>query len=108
MRSDGTPVFYLVQHWDERNTQSWVESALDHFLFADLTYDEKRGDVGDCYRRLLEPQNASTDLWQRYGIHGFERRGDAMAALRAVADRHPDRRFRLVMRVVSQRTRVIA
>lgn len=106
MRNDGGATFYLVQHQYPNNGE-WVQSALGHFLFDGLTYDESRGEPGETYRDLLSHEGASTDLWQRYGINGFERVEDASEACSAVRARHPDRLFRVVRRSITQHTQEV-
>lgn len=105
MRRDGTVMYFAVQHID--SSCRWVESALDHLLFKDLTYDQKKGPVGDAYRILLDPQSASSDLWQRYGIHGFVEVDDARRMLQAISERNPDMTFRVVCRSITQATTVV-
>jgi hypothetical protein len=101
MRRDGAATFFLIQHQD--STDRWTESALDHFLFDGLPWRDERG---DRYRELLHPQSASSDLWQKYSIHGFVELADAEAMLEAVRERHPERAFRIVRRTVTQHTEV--
>lgn len=106
MRNDGRAEFYLVQHLD--NHGEWVSSDLGHFLFKDLSYPERRGSIGDVYRALLSHTGASTDLWQEYGLDGFEYSALAEPVLREVRARNPDTKFRLVRRVTTQDTEVVA
>lgn len=101
MRCDGTAAYYLIQHQEE--SERWVESALDHFLFSNLTYTQ-RCNRGDKYRKMLAPQSANSDLWQKFGINGFEAIGDAETVLAEVKKLHPGRAFRLVYRVSMQAT----
>lgn len=105
MRCDGTAAYYLIQHQDER--ERWVESALAHFLFDGLTYAQ-RCNRGDKYRALLAPQSANSDLWQKFGINGFEVKEDADAALVEIKKLHPKRAFRIVYRVSMQATQEVA
>lgn len=105
MLIDGTASFAVIEHMQENG--HWTTSALDHFLFADLTYDQKR-ERGDELRALLAPQSANSDLWQRFGIHGFPTPEDAEACLAAVIEQHPDREFRIVWRTITQETKVLA
>lgn len=102
MREDGAVTYFFVQHQDSQG--QWTESALAHFLFDGLSSDEARGWLGDQYRALMEPQGANSSLWQKYGIHGYVERSDAEAVLRAVRERHLDRSFRVVQRIVVQVT----
>lgn len=107
MRSDGDVTYYKIQH--SHTDEAWVSSALDHFLFKDLSRDEARGRVGDRYRELLAPQSASSDLWQRYGIHGFVEKDDGLRVLRelrALPGEQPE--FRLVKRHIVQVTEAVA
>lgn len=106
MRRDGIASFFLIQHEDSRN--DWVESALDHFLFDGLTWEEKRGPLGDHYRKLILPQSANCDLWQKFGLHGYVVRADADAMLAALKERRPDKPFRIVHRTISQHTEVMS
>lgn len=110
MRADGEVTYFFIQHETRpRNSKytEWVESALDQFLFHDLSYSDRRGDLGDHYRALMDPQSASSDLWQKYGIHGYVNRADACAILKALNDKGLDRRFRIVRRTVIQKTEVV-
>lgn len=113
MRSDGAAIFYFVQHeqkavngTDSRRTE-WVESDLGHFLFSGLQYTEKQGVIGDAYRALMAPQEASSPLWQKFGIHGYTEKEDAFKVLEAVRERNPDRKFRVVKRTIMQQTEVM-
>jgi hypothetical protein len=111
LRNDGEVTYYLCQHWQEpygKVPGQWTESALEHFLFETLSYREAQGEVGDHYRELLDPQSASSDLWQKYGIHGFVVFRDAVNMLDALGERNPGRRFRIVRRTVSQKTEAVA
>lgn len=103
MREDSTVAFYLVQHVSG-NTGRWTTSALGEFLFRGLTYDQKRGKLGDEYRKLIDPIN---ECWQRHGIHGFLLEREAIAAHIAVTARHPDRSFRVVRRIQTRATEVV-
>lgn len=105
MRSDGIVSFFFIEHEDSKG--QWTTSALDHFLFDELPFDDKRGEVGDRYRALLEPQTASSNLWQKFGIHGYKRLPDAIATMKAMSERHPGRKFRIAGRTISQITEVI-
>jgi hypothetical protein len=111
MRVDGDVTYYAIEHhcgsWAK---DSWVPSALDHFLFANLTSDQKNGPIGNRYRSLLHPQSATSDLWQRYGINGFVDKDDGLRMLqelRALPWRD-DYYFRLVKRTLTQETLVVA
>lgn len=101
MRCDGIATYYLIQHQEESGR--WVESALAHFLFSDLTYAQ-RCKRGDKYRKMLAPQSASSDLWQKFGINGFEYKPDADTLLAEINNLHPKCAFRLVYRVSMQAT----
>jgi hypothetical protein len=107
MRSDGDVTFFFVQHFQERNGRGWVASSLDHLLFTGMTFDERRGGRADRYRELMQPQMASSDLWQRYGINGYVNPDDAFAVLDALRERRPDMRFRVVKRRITQTTTAI-
>lgn len=104
MRSDGTAAFYLIQH---KSGDKWVETALNDVLFTNLTYDERRGEIGDRYREIIKPQQATSDLWQKFGIHGFAELEDARAALTACREHVPDYEFRSALRTITQKTEVI-
>lgn len=106
MFSDGTARFYMVQHADRHGR--WVASALDAFLFGDMSYEDKRGAKGDRYRKILEPQSTNSPLWQKFGIHGFTTKKDAEAVIRALRAEHPDRRFRIVYRTITQHTEEVS
>jgi hypothetical protein len=110
MRSDGTISFLVVQHFGSQHEsipKSWSDSALEHFLFGEMSWADKVGEKGDHYRRLLEPQNASTPLWQKYGVNGYVDRAAADAVLEALRHEHPNREFRLVRRAISQISKVV-
>jgi hypothetical protein len=104
--SDGNAEYFCIQHQWKRDGR-WADSNLAGFLFEDLSYTEKRGEVGDRYRSLLAPQSASSDLWQKYGIHGFVNRTDAEAALDALNKKRLEHKFRIVKRTLTQRTEVM-
>lgn len=105
MRRDGTAKFFFVQHKNSRG--DWDDSALAHFLFDGLPYNDAKGELGDHYRKLMHPQSASSGLWQKYGLHGYTERADADAMIAAIRERRPDREFRLVFRVIEQTTVVV-
>ena len=109
MRADGAYAYYLIQHASyPPGGKRWIETNLAHFLFRDLPHDDARDEVGDRYRALLAPQDASSDLWQKTGIHGFPTIEEAQACLDAIRLQNPDREFRLVYRVSRQETHVCA
>lgn len=105
MRADGSVTYYLIQH--RFNVDHWVESSLDYFLFNGLSFDDNRGEVGDRYRALTQPQSANSPLWQRFGIHGYIHLDDADATLQALRERHPEDEFRVVRRSIAQHTEVM-
>lgn len=107
MRIDGEALYFFVQHWGNPaggTRREWVESSLDHLLFGGMTDEQKRGEKAARYRELMHPQSASSDLWQRFGIHGYVKADDAFAAMGALQERHPKMRFRVVRRYVIQTT----
>jgi hypothetical protein len=114
MRNDGEVSYYFCQHWQEwqepnsTNSGEWVKSSLSDWLFDSLTYEEAKGEVGRRYSNLLRPQSASSDLWQKYGIHGFVNFRDAANMLDALRKRNPDHKFRIVRREIKQKTEVVA
>ena len=106
MRADGSAAFFFIQH-KEKSSGRWVASALDIFLFDKMSHADKIGEKGDRYSALMDPQSASSALWQKFGIHGFEKMADARACLDAVRIENPDREFRLVVRAIVQHTEVV-
>lgn len=104
MRSDGVVAYYKVQHVGQHG---WCGTALDHVLFGHLSWDDKQGEKGDRYRELLEPQSASSDLWQRYGVFGFTDHSDAWRAQHACRVENPEMEFRIVHITASQSTVVL-
>jgi hypothetical protein len=104
MRTDGTVDFFFIQHQDSRG--EWAASALDHFalLRARDLVGEREVLEEERYRELLAPKNASSELWQTYGIHGFSFESDAREVLAALRVESPDTKFRIVRREVTQRT----
>lgn len=105
MRSDGYAAFYRVQHQNSRD--EWTETALDEILFRGLSYEEAHGKLAERLIELLRPQDAGSDLWQKYGIHGFIEQADAEAVLTACRERRPTMKFRLVRRQIVQLTEVV-
>jgi hypothetical protein len=105
MFQDGIATFYIIEH--QQSNGDWCGSELSHFLFDGLPYMDKMGELGNHYRKLLEPQSASSSLWQKFGLHGYTVRAEAAAMLAAVGARHPGRAFRLVQRTVSQESKVL-
>lgn len=110
MRADGTVTYFRVQAVLAVNPEEprWSDVAVDALLFEGIGRDEARGELGRRYKALLEPQSASSDLWQCYGIHGFEHKEDVLALYEALRERRPDYDFRVVKRTQSQRTLVVA
>ena len=102
MRADGEVTYLFIEHKEAGGR--WVESALGYFLFNEMSYSDKQDEVATDYRRLMEPQNTSSDLWQKYGINGYLKLEDAEAMLAALRQRCPDRKFRVVRRTIIQRT----
>lgn len=100
MRSDGTITFWFIQFKAIKPEPEWLTADLGHFLFTD---PRPTGEEVERLRALIEPQSASSDLWQRYGIHGFEEKDDALAVLRELR-RRGQREFRLVRRTIEQVT----
>jgi hypothetical protein len=112
LRADGAATFYFIQHRWQNEARDWTTSNIESFLFQGLSYEEKRGEKGDHYRNLLDKQSASTDLWQKYGVHGFVELEDAIAlfeALKAEAPEHQGKkhRFRIAKRTICQHTEVL-
>lgn len=123
-QKDGTATYYVVQH-DHEDGQ-WCDTDLSHVLFRSLASKREQGALADYYRRLLAAQSASSDLWQRFHVNGFEDLKTANAMLEAVREAHrferneaergigkpahpPEvrpMRFRLVERTRSQSTRM--
>jgi hypothetical protein len=106
MRQDGT-VSYLKVQFQPRGTGDgrWRDADLSEILFGQLDYATKRGPEGDRLRAIIAPQQASSDLWQTYGVHGFTVLDDARKALAACRNSNSDYEFRLVRQAVSQITR---
>jgi hypothetical protein len=105
MTADGVATYYKVQHVGQNG--DWVGTALDECLFRGLTWSVRSGPKGDFYRELLEPQSATSDLWQNHGIHGFAEKVDAAMVLRAVKRENPEMRLRLVCIRISQTTTAV-
>lgn len=113
MRSDGEVTYFFVQHrWEGEG--EWTTSDLGGFLFDGLSSEQVRGALGDRYRALMKPQTASSDLWQRYGIHGFLDEDDGREVLRELralpkgTNRKRRHEFRLARRTITQETAVAA
>jgi hypothetical protein len=106
MRSDGDVTYFVVQHLDGRD--NWVGTALDEVLFGHLTWDEKGSAKAKRYRALIDPQEASCHIWQKYGIHGFAEEADALAAMQACSSEHPHKQFRTARRRITQVTEVVS
>ena len=70
MRIDGDVTYYFIQHND--GGSEWDRSNLGHILFQGLSFADRHGALGSSYRMLLKPESANSELWQTYGIHGFE------------------------------------
>lgn len=108
MRVDGVATYYVVQHLSgPGDRREWVDTALDHVLFRGLSFDQKRGRIGDRFRAIIRAQGPSTDLWQRYGIDGFEAREDADLALLTCRAKTDRLRFRLVCRTMTRSDLVV-
>jgi hypothetical protein len=113
MHLDGIETYLFVQHFfdAEGARERWATTSLAHMLFDPLTYYEARGEIGNRYRALIEPQSASSPLWQRTGIHGYLANPDGYEAARqvlvALRERQPRHRFRLARRTVSQTTVIL-
>lgn len=106
MRTDGAVTYFQIEHeedWRDR----WATSALEHLLFNNLTEKESRSHYGNRYRRLLSPQSASSEIWQKYGINGFIDLVDARKMIAALRARNPDMKFRIVKRTQTQFTEVV-
>ena len=106
MRQDGT-VSYLKVQSQARGTGDgrWRDADLSEILFGGLSYATKHGPEGHGLRKIITPQNASSDLWQHYGIHGYTDLADARKALAACRKSGRDYEFRLVRQAISQITR---
>jgi hypothetical protein len=109
MRRDGSATYFKIEALLEvcPGRPEWSGIDLGNVLFADLSFEDKRGELGDRYREMLAPQQASSALWQRYGIHGFVEREDAEKVLRECRLRRPGTEFRLVRRTITQETEVV-
>lgn len=110
MRADGEVTFYVIQHVWNGVGENWAGTGDGAgFLFDGLSYEQSQGRLGDHYRSLIAPQSASSDLWQRYGINGFEEKDDALRLLRELrALPSCPHRFRLVRRTMTRKQEVIA
>lgn len=111
---EGKHAVFLVEH-RYNDKEFWVTSALNHFLFESLDYQESRAarraeppTPGDVFRKLLAPQH---DCWQATGVQGFLEHADAVAALKAVRQckraTEDEVQFRLVVRGLAQFTEVM-
>lgn len=80
MRTDGDITYFLIQH-RLPGEQRWADSSLEAMLFGNMSYEDRIGELGERRRALLAPQGAGSNLWQDFGIHGFERAFDAAAVL---------------------------
>lgn len=110
MREDGIVSYYLIQHRqeDSKGRITWVESDLGHLLFHKLSYNDRKGETGDFYRDLLKPQSATSVLWQRYGINGYEYLNEAEATKSNLYRENADMQFRIVRMLQVQDTYVVA
>jgi hypothetical protein len=111
MRQDGHAIFYVVQHYGHPGggtRQDWVDTALGYMLFDGLSFSERRSARTIRWRKLIERQGASTDLWQRYGVDGYVEPSDATAMMVELQERRPDEKFRVVKRQIVQMTQVLA
>lgn len=106
MWTDGIADYYRVQHRD--STGLWCDTDIGHILFRDMTYTQKRSPLAECFREVLAKEGASTDLWQRYGLYGFEHREDAQVALGYCRAHAGSMVFRLVRRIMTRQQEVIA
>lgn len=111
MRQDGHAIYYTIEHFGHPggnpHHQGWVGTSLGHMMFDGLSFQEKRGEQAAKWRKLIERQGASTDLWQRYGISGYANLDDAKAMIDVLRERRPAERFRIVRRQVAQLTEVV-
>lgn len=110
MRTDGEATYYVIQHVWNGVGERWTDTGEGAgFLFDNLTYEQRRGQLGDYYRSLIDPQSAGSALWQRFGINGFEDKDDALRLLRELRAL-PDcpHTFRLVQRTMSRTQTVVA
>jgi hypothetical protein len=110
MRRDGTATYYIIEAVLEAcpGRPEWSGINLGNVLFEGLSSDDKRGPVGERLRAMLAPQQASSDLWQRYGIHGFTEIEDAKKVLAECRMRRWRTPFRLVQRSVTRESEVVA
>lgn len=110
MRTDGDVTFYVIQHVWNGVGEGWTETGDGAgFLFDGLSYEQRKGQLGDYYRALIKPHGALSDLWQRFGINGFEDKDDALRLLRELrALPNCPHRFRLVRRRIAREQTVVA
>lgn len=111
MRHDGHAIYYIVQHYGHPcggTRQDWVDTGLAHMLFDGLPSGERLSARTIRWRKLIERQGASTDLWQTYGIEGYVEPSYARAMLNELRERRPDEAFRIVRRQVVQMTEEVA
>jgi hypothetical protein len=111
LRRDGAHALYFVQHFDS-GSERWVLSDVGHLLFPSyargpnpLTWDERQGPLGDHFRALISD---AEDAWQETGLDGTESFRNAMALVKVLRERRPDREFRVVRVAVAQITEVVA
>lgn len=99
--------YYVIEfHYDD--VKDWRDIDASYILFRNMTNSDKRGAKANRYRELLVPCSASSELWQQYGIHGFEVLDDAAAVLTALRVEDPDTRYRIVRRSSSRQTTVVS
>lgn len=88
---EGAFTFYRVQHEDSKGR--WCDSDVGHFLFAHLSFEQKRSEEATRRRELAGKENP---LWQKLGEHGFLDMQDAIGVYLTMYKDHPDRNFRII------------
>lgn len=114
MRQDGHASFYNIEHYGSPGgnptLHAWVGTDLGHMLMRSVegkSWEERRARAA-YVRKITAPQEASSDLWQTYGINGFEELADAEVVLDELRSSEPDEKFRIVKQQIVQLTEVIA
>ena len=88
--------YFIIQH--KNNFDEWIPTNLANALFNNLSFADKVSGAqkSNRYRELLEPQSASSDLWQEHNINGYTDVKDAHKTLTVLRVEYPFIKFRIV------------
>lgn len=102
IRNDGTHTIYVIQHLSNPGgfknpnlPMVWVVTNLDYFAY----------DLNEP--KTIVPFEISGECFKKTGIRGSFKQGEAMTLALALAEKNPERHFRVVEMVISQQTRPV-